>query len=99
MTTNLREGQAPTDIERAEDERYGHEYQAMVAGFRIELEGTTTAWSILKRLAELTRGRHPLAHEQPLLGFIDWYGLPALLRALARAIEEPAQVLGSLEGD
>jgi hypothetical protein len=99
MTTNLREGPAPTDIERAEDERYGHEYQAMVACFRIELEGTTTAWSILKRLAELTRGRHPLAHEQPLLAFVEWYGLPALLRALARAIEEPAQVLGSLEGD
>ena len=99
MASDTREGPAPADLGRADDERYGHEYQAMVACFRIELEVSTSAWHILKRLAELTRGRHPLAHEQPLLAFIEWYGLPALLRALARAIEQPAQVLGTLEGD
>jgi hypothetical protein len=47
MTVDEAEGPAPTDIERAEDERYGHEHQAMVACFRIELEGTTSAWSVL----------------------------------------------------
>ncbi|CAB4192140.1 hypothetical protein UFOVP1236_11 [uncultured Caudovirales phage] len=98
MSVETREGPAPIDIERVEDEHYGHEFQAMVACFRIELESGSSS-GVLKRLAELTRGRHPLSHEQSLLAFIEWYGLPALLRALARAIEHPAQVLGSLEGD
>jgi hypothetical protein len=90
--------QPPSELERADDERYSHEYAAMVAWFRTSLE-SWNAYSLTARVAELARGKFALSHEQPLLAFIEWYGYAKLLRALARAIEQPNHVLGDLEGD
>jgi hypothetical protein len=98
MTVDETEGPAPADLERAGDERYSCEYWAMVAWFRTSLETLGPA-ALTQRIGELTRGRYALSHEQPLLAFIEWYGLPALLRALAAAVEQPEHRLGHLEGD
>ena len=89
---------APAEIERADDEVYSHEYWAMVAWFRTSLEVLGPA-ALTQRIGELHRGAYALSHEQPLLAFIAWYGLPALLRALAMAVEQPEHRLGRLEGD
>jgi len=98
MTVDETERPAPAELERAEDERYSCEYWAMVAWFRTSLEVLGPA-ALTQRIGELTRGRYALSHEQPLLAFIEWYGLPALLRALATAVEQPEHRLGHLEGD
>jgi hypothetical protein len=94
----MQEGPAPAELERADDEVFSHEYWAIVAWFRTSLEVLGPA-ALTQRIGELSRGRYALSHEQPLLAFIEWYGLPALLRALAAAVEKPKHRLGHLEGD
>lgn len=88
----------PTVAERAEDERYAAEFNTIVATLRIALE-TTDRWRLTARLAEVCRGDYPLSAEQSVIYFNDRWGYPAVLRALAKAIESPAHVLGHLEGD
>lgn len=90
--------QPPSAIEREDDAKYGHEYAAMVESFRTALE-SWNAYALTARVAEVARGKYALSHEQPMLAFIEWYGYPALLRALAKAIAEPAHALGELQGD
>jgi hypothetical protein len=91
-------GPAAAQLDGADSEVYSHEYWAMVAWFRTSLEVLGPA-ALTQRIGELHRGAYALSHEQPLLAFIAWYGLPALLRALATAVEQPEHRLGRLEGD
>ena len=98
MSIETHEGPSPADIERADDATYTHEYAAMVAWFRTSLESWNPP-ALTIRVAELQRGKFALSHEQPLLAFVEWYGYPALLRALATAIEQPEHVTAPLEGD
>ena len=97
MNTHTDE-QPPSDVEREDDTRYGHEYAAMVECFRTELE-TWNPYALTARVVEVARGKYALAHEQPMVAFLQWYGYPKLLRALAKAIESPAHVVGALQGD
>lgn len=88
----------PSVAERADDERFFNEFNTIVATLRIALE-TTDRWRLTARLAEVCRGDYPLSAEQSVIYFCDHYGYPAVLRALATAIEQPINPSAPLVGD
>lgn len=88
----------PSVIERADDEVYTNAFNGIVASFRVALESNTPE-KLTVRVADICRTGHAFSHEQPVLYLRDTYGYPAVLRALAKAIESPEHVLGELQGD
>lgn len=98
MSVETHEGPPPAVAERAEHARYAAEFETIVATFRTALE-TSHPWKLTARVAAICRGDYRMSYEQPVIYFHDRWGYPAVLRALARAIESPAHILGDLEGD
>ena len=98
MSTDIQEGPPPSVQERAEDERYACEFNTLVVTFRTALESATPE-KMTVRVADICRTGHAFSHEQPVLYLRDTYGYPAVLRALAKAIESPEHVLGELQGN
>lgn len=92
------EGPPPSVAERADDERYANEFNTIVATFRIALD-SANQFVLTHLIARICDDAYVLSHEQPVIYFRDRYGYPAVLRALAKAIESPAHILGDLEGD
>ena len=99
MNIDTYEGPSPADLEQAEHGRYAAEFETLVSSFRIALE-TTTPTDLVMHTSRLCGGHvHVLSNEQPVIYFHDRWGYPAVLRALAKAIAQPAHILGNLEGD
>ena len=98
------EGPSPSEIERQDDENYARDFAALVAIFRTRIEKapkpTGAQFAVeLKYLANLMLEGWGASDAQfPQQCFDDW-GPAILLRALAKAYEQPAHVLGELEGD
>ena len=99
MNIETHEGPAPSDLEREDDERYINEFNTIVATFRIALETMTPTGLTIHTARFCGNPTYALSYEQSVVYFLDRYGYPAVLRALAKAIESPAHVLGDLEGD
>ena len=101
MSIDTDEGPSPAVAERAEHTRYANEFETIVATFRTALETTTRSKLTIRvaSLCDLAFPHYPMSYEQPVIYFHDRWGYPAVLRALARAIDQPAHVLGDLEGD
>ena len=98
MNVEQLEGPPPAMLERLEDNRYACEFNTLVVTFRTALESFTPE-RLTVRVADICRNGHALSHEHPVLYLRDTYGYPAVLRALAKAIESPEHVLGELQGD
>tara|TARA_R110000868_G_scaffold27580_4_gene104447 strand:+ start:964 stop:1260 length:297 start_codon:yes stop_codon:yes gene_type:complete len=98
MSVETDDGPSPSDLEHADDARYAHEFNTLVATFRVALE-MMDCWKLTARVAAICRGDYPLSYEQSVIYVCDTWGYPAVLRALATAIAHPAHILGDLEGD
>ena len=98
MNVEQLEGPPPAMLEQIEDNRYACEFNTLVVTFRTALESSTPE-KLTVRVADICRTGHAFSHEQPVLYLRDTYGYPAVLRALAKAIESPEHVLGELQGD
>lgn len=105
-STDPRDLEPDYDGERAQDrlrdESYAAEFATLVACFRIQIEGQPrTPQAFAKQLRVLssrmldTISADGLGVQQ---AFADW-GPQAVLRAMATAYEQPAHVLGDLQGD
>ncbi len=96
------EGPSPSDLERADDARYQGDFLTLVAGYRIEIEGSPrTAAGFAEQLRKLAKrmtddfGPGGLFEQTAF----SEHGPQIILRAFARAYEAPEHVLGELEGD
>ncbi len=94
----------PSVREKAQDENYQRDFNVLLAIFRTHLEVAN------KHLAPNVRFAGQLRHLAHLMldgwggsdfpqQVFDDHGPQAILRALAKAYEQPAHVLGELEGD
>ena len=91
--------QPPSVAERAEDERYAREFETLVVTFRTALDTMSPQGLAIQTSRVCGCPSYALSYEQPVIYFCDRWGFPAVLRALAKAIEQPAHILGDLEGD
>lgn len=92
---NQEDAARATEDDRARDVAYQRDFAAIVEAMRIAyhslLASRTPVWSpgaaMAVRLGKLASGSIPYSSEEAYLAFSDMWGFPALLRALARAIE------------
>lgn len=91
--------QPPTVAERAADERYANEFNTIVVGFRIARETMTDTGLAIHTARLCGNPSYALSHEKPVLYFMERWGFPAVLRALAKAIEQPINPSAPLVGD
>jgi hypothetical protein len=100
------EGPSPQDLERSDDAQYAGDFATLVAIFRTDLASHKQHLKPNVRFAgELRHVAHLLLDgwgssdaQFPQQCFED-HGPGILLRALAKAYEQPNHVLGALEGD
>lgn len=104
--THATEGPAPAVAERADDEAYANDFAALVAIFRTEIAEQRAGPKPIEHFAKQLRYLSSLmldgwgaSDAQFPQQCFDDHGPAILLRALAKAYEQPAHVLGALEGD
>ena len=88
------DGPSPAQIEQATDDVFAGDYAAMVQVYRTILEMKAEARALrpgselLAKVSYVLATDDALSHEVATLTFADQWGVPAVLRALARAIEQ-----------
>ena len=93
-STHAVDGPSPQTEEREDDQRYVGDFLTLVEILRIDLDkyrrkfGQQGAVTGLVAVAKLLEGGAALSTDQFLLGFHDRWGIPCVLRALARAMDE-----------
>ena len=97
--------QPPAVAERADEERYARDYADCAALFRIDIEGNerpdvrTFARQLNRLMLDLLNTSGLSADGLFFAEAFETHGPSILLRALAKAYEQPAHILGDLEGD
>lgn len=76
-----------THEQRSEDVVFARDYAAVVQALRVHLGGDHCEFTV-RLCREVWSGDAALSEYQNYVTFCDLYGFPALLRALARAIEQ-----------
>jgi hypothetical protein len=96
----------PSEREQRDDQAYANDFATLVAIFRTNIAEPSIAASPAGKFAgQLARLRSLILDGwgSPDAGFLqqcmDDHGPQSLLRALAKAYEQPEHVLGQLEGD
>ena len=96
MSHDTQATDAPPDHGQAQarDEAFARDAEAMVQVYRSDLEWMEASGFVrvgarlMVRLGRVIEQDRALSHEESTLAFCDGYGLSAVLRALARAIEQ-----------
>lgn len=79
----------PSVAERSEDVVFARDYAAIVEAACSTLRGKDPV-GCCRRIVQTVEMKNALSHEVPFVTFAELHGFPALLRALARAVEREA---------